>query len=365
MYFTHFLWEVTVVTMYNMRNKMKFLSIVIISFLIIACSKNFELNEMADEKIISIENNDTNKNIINEPMPINYPIEKQNIFGPICYTNIIDNNVNVRVFPSLEAEIIKQVHNNTIIQIRGFSGENVNIDNFNGDWVYVYDNRTKVGGWVFSKYVNTADIEFTPINFVDVDQDWIHISYVLKDELINKKIWYASWRDYYIFIWGPDRHGFHYSTRPGIYFLHKETHELEHFTYAGALDGDDGTGWIHITDDLKYVIQDSGTSKGLRGITAWRCSDSKKIYSGIYYDYGIHENIIKIVYAWQEFSHWFGSPDIEIIEYAEKFIKENEIPEHVEEERRNGFVVQLLINCSMNLDSGERIILDGQYITTQ
>jgi hypothetical protein len=53
------------------------------------------------------------------------------------------------------------------------------------------------------------------------------------------------------------------------------------------------------------------------------------------------------------------------MQYGEKFMAENSVPENIEEGRRKGLYIELIIKCKINLDTGERTIIGGEYILTQ
>jgi hypothetical protein len=297
-------------------------------------------------------------------------------YGISCLTNIIDDNVNVRNYPSLEAAIIYKLNNNDIIHIIGSSGDGTNIDNFYGDWVNIIYQKSEdeyINGWVFSKYVNTKDREYTPIRFVEFipgpspyeNNLRMRISYVLQGNEIFDGPDYTDWNNYYIIVWGPFDNCFHYTNKPGIYLLDKETLELSHITYLGSF-GPTAHVWTIFSDDFEYLIQDSGTSPGVRGITAWRWKDMELVFKGIYYrSPNIHNNIIEIVYFCNDWYFEHGYVDEEIMLYGKKYKEENLVPQEIESQLIHPTLsIELLVKCSFNLDTGERKILNGEYIIT-
>jgi hypothetical protein len=300
-----------------------------------------------------------------------YPLEKTaSNLGTFCITNVMENKVNVRIFPSLEAEILFQINKNDIVRIVGVSGEKVTIDSFNGNWVYVVleNGNSENKGWVFSKYLNIGELKYSPINFVEYiptnnrNIPKIKFSYFLYDKEIITEVDYTVWNDYYIIVWDLLQYDYHYTNKPGVYILNKETNELKHITYLGCFEF-----WPHaytlFTDDFEYLLQDSGTSKGPRGITAWRIKDLQEVYSGSYYGMNISNHTIAVVYACDEWSFQRGYTDEEIMAYGKKYREENPVPEEMEKERQEtGLGIELIINCSYNLDTGERKILGGTYI---
>jgi len=304
--------------------------------------------------------------------------------GTFCMTNINDNNINVRNYPSQESSIIYKLHKNDIVQIIGFSGEKMNIDNFNGNWVNIIHQKNEnefINGWVTSKYVNIKDREYTPIRFVEFipggqpsrEGDlFIRLSYTIEGNEVFFSTWSKYWNNYYIIVWQPFDNGFHYSNRPGVYIFDVETLELVHKTYLGTFTPS-ANAWTVFTEDHKFLMQDSGTSPGVRGIKAWRLSNFELIYSGGYYSRGrsappiIGNNMIEVVYLHDDWRIEHGYlTDEEIILYGRKFKEENTVPrELIEQIQHSTFEIELLVKCSFNLDTSERIILGGEYIISQ
>jgi len=358
-----------------MKNILKSCMIALLFILCFSCRKNIneEKVSMENDQEISIVNiEDNGKIIINNGE--GYPIEEEDAWGIICYTNITDNNVNVRISPSLEAKVVYKLQNDDIVVVIGFSNETMTIDNFNGNWVYIiYTDRRSVHieGWVFSKYVNIVDKKPAPIKFVEMlSNKWpgkIKVSYNIEGKEIFEEVDYSLEGNNYIFAWGPGTFGYHYRNIPGVYFLSKDTYELKHFTYSGAFSYDGAVAWFTFTDDLEYIIQDSGTSSGIRGIRAWRCSTNELVYQGIYYNYSrTIGHTIDVVYMYDDWYYERGRTDGEIMEYGKKFTAENPVPEDIEERRRNTRLrVEIIIKCTINLDTGERTIIGGEYILSQ
>ena len=115
------------------------------------------------------------------------------------------------------------------------------------------------------------------------------------------------------------------------------------------------------------MIQDFGTDPVLRPLKAWRLSDSELVYSGMYRGFSppiIADNIIEVVYHFCERSIELGFlTDEEIILYARNF-KEKEIPQELLDKVTPHLSLMLIIRCSIDLDTGERRILRGEWIIT-
>jgi len=344
-----------------MKSFFYFFPILLVSILFFSCNKNIGNAPSKDNVILTEE----------KSVQEIYPKEEKSHYGTTCFTNVFENNVNVRDNPSLEAEVVFQLHKDNIIEIRGFSNETSTIDNYFGNWINIslkIADREYMTGWVFSKYINLGEIKPSPINFAEFVKDKkdritrIKVSYSFNNNEIFNDIYYTSYEhgNYYI-IRGPYEHGFHYSNIPGIYSLNKDTLELKHITYSGAFEGDGGHDSLKFTDDLKYIALDSGTSSGIRGVTVWRLSDNKKIFSGIYYNYfRLTDNTIDFVYIYDG-----RMKDEEIITYGKNFTENNPLPPDIEKGREQGLFVEVILNCRYNFETGEREILGGEYILTQ
>jgi len=93
--------------------------------------------------------------------------------------------------------------------------------------------------------------------------------------------------------------------------------------------------WPHaytvFTDDFEYLIQDSSTSPGVRGITAWRLKNQEKVFSGGYYGFNVKGHTINIAYEYDDWNIERGYLDEEIIAYGKKYKEENKVPQDLME----------------------------------
>lgn len=319
-----------------------------------------------------------------ETLYVNDNNEKQNIennstgrkiFSNMFPAYILENKVNLRNYPSLKAEIISKLEESDFVNIIGFSGEKEIIDGFEGYWLNVLVPKNQKKGWIFSKYVDIQEQDVSKIKFVELVPaqngriPLIKLSYTIDDEEKFVNVYYNTWNNNYVILWNYNEDGFHYSNQPGIYFLDKNTYELKHITYFGTSGDDDEEAphaWTMFTDDLEYIIQDSGTSPGIRGIKAWRLKDFKEVYSGSYYGREIKGHKILVVYSCDDWAIENGYTDKEIIEYGEKWKKENPIPEKIlKDKQETDLSLELIIYCYIDLDTGKREIIQGDYILTQ
>jgi len=345
-----------------MKKILKSCMIILLIILCFSCSKN--VNEENKQGVSIVKK---------ETAIISHPIEEKNAWNTRCYTNITDSNVNVRISPSLEAKIIYKLQNDDIVEVRGFSNETMTIDGYNGNWVnirYTDGKTTSIEGWVFSKYVNIGNMKPAPIRFVEMlpnkeEPEKIKLLINLDGEEVFREVDCSEDGNHYSIVWSPETFGYHYRSIPGVYFLNKDTYELKHFTYSGVFGSSDGAvGWLIFTNDLEFIIQDFGTTSGLRGIRSWRCSTNELVYQGLYYyNSKIIDHTIDVVYIYDDWYYERGFTDSEIMQYGKKFTEENPVPENIEKERiKDRLSLYVIINCTINLDTGERTIIDGEYI---
>jgi hypothetical protein len=157
---------------------------------------------------------------------------------------------------------------------------------------------------------------------------------------------------------------YHYTNIPGSYAWFPEKNELRHISYIGTTVE---AGWVIFTDDFRYLIQDFGTSPGPRGLGVWQVEDGRRIFSGTYYNsINLQNHTINIVYVYDNWNISNNVLDKEIMDFAEEFIVINPVPEEmVENSRRTGLGIELIIICELDLNTGIRSIVNGEYIFTQ
>jgi len=144
-------------------------------------------------------------------------------------TNVIENNVNVRILPSVDGRRISNLNTGDIVKIIGFYRECVNVNNFYGYWANIVhqrsDNEPVINGWVLSRYLNVDSRECTRIEFIEFASDshghgrqrGVRMSYMLRGEEVFVATAATDWNDYYIISWGRHNSHFHYTNRFGVY----------------------------------------------------------------------------------------------------------------------------------------------------
>jgi predicted SnoaL-like aldol condensation-catalyzing enzyme len=352
------------------------LSPILLLFVLIglySCNKQAEVaeNDTSNEIIIeTIEQPKVNKIVFQ------YPYEKYNKDREIttCETNVLEDNVNMRKFPNIDAKVVYQLSKDDIVKIVGFHNTKETIDDYEGAWINIFfmkDEKTLYEGWVFSKYINIGEKEYSAIKFLEIIPktgnkiSLLKFSYIINGVEHYIQTDYNEWNGFYVIVRGPYENWYHYTNQPGIYLLDKNTMELKHMTYLGTT-----VAWPHawtvFTDDYKYLIQDSGSSPGPRGITVYNCETMEITYSGTYYGRKIYNHTIEVVYSCDEWNLTHGYTDEEIIEYGKKYKEENDVPEDIKQQQEEtGLYLDFLVRCSINLDTGERKIIEGQYYLTQ
>jgi hypothetical protein len=290
------------------------------------------------------------------------------IWGSVCFLKINDDNVNIRSYPSLNADVLFKLDKGTEIKIIGTSKEMDNIDNYYGNWLNIEINEIINdiwidNGWVFSKYVENGQFNSSELKIIEaISADGMHnIQYLKYSYQINNDEYIFSLpteqeksQKFCTFVYDHYIRGFHYSNIPGSYAWFPETNELKHITYMGTSME---SAWVKFTDDFKYMLEDFGTSTGPRVLDGWRLEDGEIINPGMYYrDINLRGYTINIAYPVDRpylSNNFKGHELTEIFNYAEEYKRNNPKPDGQYE---------LIIICEYNLETGFRKILTGQYI---
>jgi hypothetical protein len=298
--------------------------------------------------------------------------EKLKYFGTVFNSIINDDNVNVRTYPSLKADVSFKVSRDTKVLVTGTSREMDNVDGYVGNWLNIrFEHQHGDSGWVFSKYVKNGQISSSEIKIIEISpvieedrRPKLRANYEING--INSYFMLYPHKEkkqnFYTFVYDYSMDFFHYSNIPGTYVWYPETNELKHISYIGT---DMESAWVILTEDFKYLIEDFGTGSGPRGLGVWRIEDAKKIFSGMYYkDINLRGNIIDVIYRIT--NYWDNGLDSEILDYAKKYEKDNPIPDDMMNySKETGFGIELIILCNLNLDTSIKKIVNGQYIHTQ
>jgi hypothetical protein len=291
--------------------------------------------------------------------------EEEFPMGGLFYnTTINDNNVNIRILPSLDGKIITQLNSGSEIKIIGISPYTQFIDNFNGHWINISLANDTVG-WVFEKYVNIRE---TFVSEISVDRNG-YGTYQLGNREINFRVELKEVNRTQYFIWDIKEEYFHYSCVPGCYIFDQNNNEWELLTYNTT-----GTFWgfrdfVILTDDLKYLMIDYGTAPmPMRGVIVYRISDNVKIYEGGY-NKKPSGNSHYISVGYRYIGYHYGEWETEnirlnevLLAYGREYIKDNPLETEKAKPKweKYGDSFTLYIECLYNLDTGEEQI-GGAY----
>jgi hypothetical protein len=332
----------------RVMNKFVFLFFIM---LIIGCTNKKTQSNPKNEKD---EPTNNLKTIDNDDLPEEGE-EKLEYFGTIFISTINDDNINVRAYPSQKADVLFKVNKGTKILVTGTSREIDDIDGYRGNWLNIrVENQWGDNGWVFSKYVKngritTSELEIIPPVIEENRSTKLWAAYKVNGIITNFELYLEEKEEkqnFYTFAYGYPMSVFHYSNVPGTYIWYPETNELKHISYIGK---DIESGWVKLTDDFKYLIVDYGSGYPPRGLKVWRVEDAKNLFSGMYYkNINLQGNTIDVIYRPY---YWADKYDDEIKNYAEEYEKNNPVTDD-----------ELIIVCSLDLDTGIRKIIKGQYI---
>jgi hypothetical protein len=285
--------------------------------------------------------------------------------GGIFYNTIInDNNVNIRILPSLTSKIVTQLNKSSEIKVIGISPNTQLIDNFNGHWINIALPNDIVG-WVFEKYVNINGIFVSEIN---VDGNG-YGTYSLGNNKISFNVELNEVNQMKYFIWDIKVENFHYSCVPGCYLFNQNNNMWELLTYNTV-----GTFWgfrkfAVLADDMKYLMIDYETGPvPMRRIIVYRISDNVKIYDGGYNrEPSGDSHCISVGYKY--IGYHYGKWEIEntrlndiLLAYGREYIKNNplEIEKTKPKWEKYGDSFALYIDCLYNLDTEKEEIV-GAY----
>ncbi len=232
---------------------------------------------------------------------LSYAEEVKLDFGGLNFlTEINDDNVSIRNAPSLTAKKTGTLHKGDKIRVNGISRMMDSIDNHSGYWLRFSKIHTgeyefyplsegEPHNWVWSNYVqelsnlSPSNIQFKKyIPRTKNRGDSLEIL-IEKDGKKRSAIVYPHKepsQSYYTFTFSDDRDAFMYYDIPGTYIWNPKTNEIHHSTYYGY---DIESAWSIVTDDRKYLLQDSGTSPGVRGISVRDLNIGEIIFRGSYF----------------------------------------------------------------------------------
>lgn len=221
--------------------------------------------------------------------------------GEYMYCAFVKNEKAVmKKSPDSSSETICVLNYGTLFGIEGTWLKRESIDGKEGFWCLGWhtENSVEYWGWVFSKDLNIPDeiqsSEFIAETNTKVDEQGNCTAEIrikrygpdFKDDVIkinaainsdNKIYFYPS--SYYMFD-GP-RAKETFFDPVGIYSWNSHDNELIPVTWQTQRDTETNT--LFLTSDNKYLMLDSGTSPGLRGLTIINLQTDDVIFKGHYY----------------------------------------------------------------------------------
>ena len=310
-----------------------------------------------------------------------FNLQNTQYFGTYALSIVNDDNVNIRVMPSTTSEKIGKLNKGNVVKIKGFSDKREFIDDYNGYWLkisidnknteYYVDNDGNFG-WVFSKYINIDEkIDVSTLKIVHVNYPTerqgmsIDIEINRNGNSIVTKVYpdKLECQDFYTFVWSSDDPDFMFNDPVGVFKCFLKTNEIQHITYMGSICE---SAWCLITNDNKYMLQDYGTSPGIRGLGIYEISSNKEIFSGSYYrDLQYDGKSIVIVEKYDSWNIDKKRISNKSIEYAEKFEKEIKMSQEDYDWKDQGGTVSIMVQYRYYFDKNDVEYVGCKYIHEQ
>ena len=226
-------------------------------------------------------------------------LDNRQYFGTVAKTTINDDNLNIRLKPSVSSLKIGKLKKGDVVTVKGYSDKRERIDNFDGYWLKIQVEKNDIikdyasdnfgwYGWVFSKYVDIdPKIDVSTFHVLKVNSATKSTTLSLDLEIDRNgqkaivKVYPRKFpkQESYCFVWSDDIEDFQYSDPVGTFKWNPKTNEITHITDMGY---DCESAWCIISDDEKYLFQDYGTSPGVRAFAVYDVKTNKGLYSGSY-----------------------------------------------------------------------------------
>lgn len=310
-----------------------------------------------------------------------FSIVEREYFGTIAKTTVLFDNVNIRISPSLTAEVINQAHKGDIIEIRGFSIQEDYIDGYSGHWVKVslenrdddyYSDSFGNFGWVFSKFIDIdSKIKVSTFRLLSINEksDSTSFSLIIEIDRGGDKVEVEIFPDklktqsFYTFAWSDDIQEFMFNDPVGTFKWDPVNNEISHLTYMGS---DSESAWCFVTNDYSYLMQDFGTSPGPRGLQIYNIKTNKLVFSGTYYhELDYDGESITIVEVYNEWNVEKSYIDKDSITRAESFISKTPMTEDNIKWKSQGGTVDVIVKYRLSLISFNRAYIGCNYINVQ
>lgn len=307
-----------------------------------------------------------------------YKILEQGYFGTILQTNVIADGVPVRSLPDDSSSCVHTAINSQLFNVTGYSDSKDEIDGFSGYWVKAYacdEQGTGKSGWIFSKYINVKpEVDVTDLEYKETlsQKDTTAEIYVQfnrhtdeKDSPVIKI--YAERipsQDFYTFRWSQDEMDFFYCDPVGTFAWYPETNEIKHISYFGGESCE--SSWTLVSDDGKHLIQDFGTSPGLRGLWVINAVTGEKEFSGSYYkDIEYSDNEITVAVKYNESNINDGRLNEEAAAFAKDYEETTELTDDEKSYIESGLSVSTVVRFRYNLNDKVLYIKDCIRVVEQ
>ena len=327
---------------------------------ITAVPEKAEENSSFDDEVDDDEASILEKKVEYSPM---FELVEREYLGSIARSTVNDDNVNVRLMPSLSSEKIGTVNKGDVVEIIGYSNSKETISGYDGYWLKITFNekpREYYGlyGWVFSEFVDVdpsvdvstftaGKVEDGRLKTIEIDRNGIKTeSKVYLTRLTNDSA--------YTFVWSDDMQDFKYNDPTGVFKWNPDTNGIENITNMGS---EMESAWCKVSDDMKFMFQDYGTSPGVRGLGIYDVKTTKQIFSGSYYhelDYDGESVIIAKVF------------DIKTAdENVRKFTAETPLTEEQLDWVSQGLSVDVVVKYRYNLFNKKKEFAGCEYVFSQ
>lgn len=285
-------------------------------------------------------------------------------WGTVFAARVTDNNVNVRSSPSRESQVLGKRNKGDQVLVTGYSTGREHIDGYSGFWVRVSLSETaktfwsEKNGWIFAKYVDIDQsisvssfsvhkvVPATSTTSLSLE---LNIKRGLNSEIVTVAPRRLGNQEFYTFTWSDDRTGFGFSDPVGTFAWYPKNNTIEHVSYLGwAIE----SSWCLVTNDLKYLIQDYGTSPGPRSLAIFEIPSGRRVFSGAYYnDLDYDGKSIVVVQIYNKWQVEDKKIDKDSIEYARKFIVANPLSDENQKWKASGRGIDVIVSYRLDLDN--------------
>lgn len=276
------------------------------------------------------------------------------------------NSCSVFDYPSSKSNVIMTLEAGEIVAVAGFSEKKENFNNQEGYWVLIrlYKQRSLSAtyeGWVFCQNV-PALIKIIPeeIQYVSFSEqeNIIDSQLIIRSGEVNHKaslLHKEASQSFFTFVWSDRVSEFSYYNIPGYYIFDPIKNEIKKIAYpvSYALSGQ-----VAFTDDLTFLLLETGSAPGVRGFSIYEIETRKLIKEVNYYlEINLNGYEMDIVESYNDWTVENGKIDEVSISYAEKYLSENPI------EKEDSYTYEILVKYRYNFKTGVKIFMGCEVYT--